>query len=85
MRTAHHHTETGIDDLPEHDRRHRQGTQNQIVHVPGLIEIEEREEFAPCINRQAVIAAVCLETDAQEIKHLRQGERDHYEIDAASS
>ena len=40
-------------------------------------------ELAAAVDGQAVVAAVAVEPDADVIDHLREGERDHDEIDAA--
>ena len=45
-------------------------------------EIEE-PELAAAIDRQTVVAAVAREAGAEVIDHLREGERDHDEVDAA--
>ena len=55
----------------------------EIVELRPVGEIEQVGELAAAGDGQAVVAAVAVEADAEVIDHLREGERDHDEVDAA--
>ena len=57
----------------------------QIVEQRLVVEIENAAELAALVDGQAVIAAIAVEPDGDEIDHLRKGERDHDEINAAGA
>ena len=55
----------------------------QIVEQRVVIEVDEAGEAAALADGEAVVAAVAVEPLRHVVNHLREGERDHDEIDAA--
>ena len=51
----------------------------------ALSKIEHSAELAVRGDVHAIVAAVDVEADAEEVDHLAEGERDHDEIDAAGA
>ena len=57
----------------------------EIIELHAVRQIDEAAEIAALVDRQAVVAAVAREPRCDVIRHLREGERDHDEIDAAGA
>ena len=65
----------------DRDRRQEDGEHHDIER-PVVGGIEQTEDDGPRHVLQAVLAAGERRLQAEEINHLRQGQRDHREIDA---
>ena len=63
----------------------QQHRETEIIKQRLVAEIDETAELAAMVDGQAVVAAVAIEPDRHVIDHLREGERDHDEIDAAGA
>ena len=84
FRRAHHHAEARMDQPPADQHAGQQHRKDRVVHGHLVFEGEEADpEITTCQHVQAVIAAIALGADRQEEDHLRQGQGDHDEIDAA--
>ncbi len=58
--------------------------ERHVVHRRVAGEVDEAEQRAPRDALQAVLAAGPAELHRQEVDDLRQGQRDHREVDAAA-
>src|SRR3984885_8757256 len=79
----HHEPEARIDDAPDQKDAAEQAKQAEVIELDAVRQIDEAAERAALINRQPVVAAVARQAGSDVIGHLREGERDHDEIDAA--
>ena len=73
-----------------HDAVNREETgeenrQHEIVHHAVVVERDQPEHFAARHALYAVLAMGERDLQGDEIAHLRQGERDHGEIDALAT
>ena len=59
--------------------------ETKIIELRLVGQIDEAGEFAAVVDGQAVVAAVAREAGDDVVGHLREGERDHDEIDAAGA
>ena len=75
--------EAGVHQAPDEVRGGEQQGEAQIVEHGPVGQVYEPAELAAPVDGQAVIAAVARQADADVIDHLREGEGDHDEIDAA--
>ena len=57
----------------------------QVIEQRLVVEIDEAAELAALVNGEPVVAAVAVEPDRHVIDHLREGERNHDEINAAGA
>src|SRR5579884_4357860 len=67
---------------PEADQEHGE---HEIVHRQRVAEIDHAEEIAARHPLNAVLAAGEFGLQAEEEHHLREGQRDHREIDALAA
>src|SRR5215216_4758563 len=84
-RALDHHAEAGVHNAPAQIDAGEQQHQAQVIELRAIVEIDQVGELAAPANGQAVIATVAVEADADVVDHLREGERDHDEIDAAGT
>ena len=63
----------------------QQQREAQIVEDRPVRQIERTEELAALVDRHSIVAAIAVEPDRDVIDHLREGEGDHDEIDAAGA
>ena len=61
----------------------KQQREAQIVEERLVRKIDRIEELAALVDRQPIVAAVAVEAAGDVVDHLREGERDHDEVDAA--
>ncbi len=57
--------------------------QADVIELRLVGEIDRRDELAALVDGEPVVAAVARQPGDDVIGHLREGERDHDEIDAA--
>ena len=79
------HAEGRIDEAPGDQNADQKHGENEIIHVEGVIEIEDAEEVAARHRLDAVLALRELRLQAEEIEHVGQRQRDHGEIDALTA
>src|SRR5580692_4797959 len=79
----HHETEARIDDTPDQKAPAEQAKQAEVIELDAVRQVDQAAEGAAFIDRQPVIAAITRQAGGDIIGHLREGERDHDEIDAA--
>src|SRR6185437_9629563 len=72
-----------IDNTPDKPRTDKQQSETEIVECRAVTEVDQAVEPATVIDGEAIVAAVAVESDGDVIDHLRECQRDHYEIDAA--
>src|SRR5262245_32095612 len=82
-RALNHHAEAGMHEPPDQVDRRQQQRETKIVEGGLVGEIDDRAELAAFVDGHAVVAAISVESDRDVIDHLREGQRDHDEIDAA--
>ncbi|MGY4367276.1 hypothetical protein ACVW1A_003341 [Bradyrhizobium sp. LB1.3] len=78
-------TEARIGDAPDQEDHAEQAGEAEIVELRAIRQIDQPGEVATLVNGEAVIAAVTRQPRGDVIGHLREGERDHDEIDAAGA
>src|SRR5258708_33958173 len=81
----HHHAEPRIDDAPDQIDAAKQTAEAEIIELYAVRKVDQAAESAALIDRQAIVAAVTREPRGDVIGHLRKGERDHDEINAAGA
>ena len=81
----HHQAEARIDDAPDQEDPAEQTGEAEIIELHAVRQIDQAAEIAALVDGQAVVAAVTGEPGGDVIGHLREGERDHDEIDAAGA
>ncbi len=71
------HAERRIDDAPDRKDPDHKHSQHKIIHIHGLIKVDEAKEIAARHTLKAIFAVCkgCLQTEEEE--HLRQRQRDH--------
>src|SRR5712671_925417 len=84
-RALDHHAEARIDDPPDPIDDGEQQPETQIVELHPVGEVDRIAERAALVDGETVVAAIAVEADRDVIDHLREGERDHDEIDAAGA
>src|SRR5262245_33239868 len=82
-RPLHHHAETRIGQPPNEINGADEQQQAEIIEDRAVTQIDQVREVAAPIDGQAIVGAVAIEPDAEIVDELREGERDHDEIDAA--
>jgi hypothetical protein len=78
----HHQAEARIDDAPDQINAAEQAPGTEIVKLDAARQIDQAGKVAALVDRQAVIAAIARQSGRDVIGHLREGERDHDEINA---
>ena len=81
----HHHAEARVDDAPDQIDAAEQAGEAQIIELHAVGEVDQAAERAALVDGQAVVATVARQPRGDVIGHLRKGERDHDEIDAAGA
>src|SRR5712671_3226757 len=84
-RALDHHAEARIDDAPDQIEDGQQQSETQIIELHTVGEVDRVAEAAATVDSETVVAAIAVEADRDVIDHLRKGERDHDEIDAAGA
>ena len=82
LRRAQHDAEARVDDAVGHVHRKQHQHQHQVIELDGIVQVHE-PELAAALQAHAVVAAELGDRDAEVVQHLREGERDHDEVDAA--
>src|SRR5437899_112470 len=77
------HAEASVDEPVAQDQEEHEQRQNEVVERVRVPEVDEPGELAARPERHPVVAAIGLEADPEVVEHLREGERDHDEGDAA--
>src|SRR6185437_2944443 len=81
----HDETEARIDDTPDQHDHAEQAGEAEIIKLHAVGEVDEPREIAALVDGEPVIAAVTRKPRGDVIGHLRKGERDHDEVDAAGT
>src|SRR5439155_6124926 len=81
----HHHAEARIDDTPDQVDAAEQAAEAEVVELHAVRQVDQAAESAAVVDGETVVAAVAREARGDVIGHLREGERDHDEIDAAGA
>src|SRR3954471_11445419 len=84
-RALDHHAEARIDQPPDDIHGRQQQREAEIVEKGLVREVDPVAELAALVDRHAVVAAVAVERDGDVVGHLREGQRDHDEVDAAGA
>src|ERR1700722_6059241 len=74
-----------MNDAPDHEMPERHDGQHQEIQINVALEVDDAEKAPARHALNAVLAMREGSLEAQEIEHLRQGERDHREIDALAA
>src|SRR3954468_10985347 len=82
FRRAQYHAEARLDDAVDEIEHDQHEPEADVVEVHRVAEVDEAE-LAARLEPHAVVAAEHIERDAEVVEHLREGEGDHDEIDAA--
>ena len=62
-----------------------QAGEAEIIELHAVRQVDQPGEIAALVDGEAVVAAVTRQARGDVIGHLREGERDHDEIDAAGA
>ncbi|KTT53553.1 hypothetical protein SB7C_12405, partial [Staphylococcus epidermidis] len=81
----HHEPEARIDDAPDQIEAAEQAGQAQIIELVAIRQVDQSGEVAALVDGEPVVAAVTRQAGGDVIGHLREGQRDHDEIDAAGA
>ncbi|MHC2518590.1 hypothetical protein ACVMHW_004472 [Bradyrhizobium diazoefficiens] len=81
----HDETEARIDDAPDQEQDAEKTGEAEIIELHAIAEIDQPGEVAALVDGEAVVAAVTRQPRGDVIGHLRKGQRDHDEIDAAGA
>src|SRR5439155_5325759 len=76
------HPKAGMDDAVAEEQEQQQERKDEIIQDDRVIEIESAVEITVPADVQAVVAAVLVQADPEEIDHLTERQGDHDEIDA---
>ncbi|MGX1151499.1 hypothetical protein AB7M15_007321 [Bradyrhizobium ottawaense] len=77
--------EARIDDAPDQEDDAEEAGEAEIIELRAVRQVDQPGEVAALVDGEAVIAAVACQPRSDVIGHLREGERDHDEIDAAGA
>src|SRR5262245_66374985 len=71
-----------MDDSAKHQITSKQAKEHEVIKRAIVLQESKAEKRAAHPDREAVIAAIGCERAGNEIGHLTESERDHYEVDA---
>src|SRR5579883_140289 len=80
-----HQAEARVDQARDQKDRREQEGEAEIVECGLVVEVDHAAEAAAMVDGEAVVAAVAIEAARDVVGHLREGERDHDEVDAAGA
>jgi len=80
-----HHAEARVHQMPGDVNGRNQQQKAQVIELRPVGEIDRTRKGASLADAQPVVGAVAIEPYAEIVDELREGERDHDEIDAASA
>src|SRR5712675_995752 len=82
-RALDHKAEARIHNPPAEIDAAEEQCEAEIIELGAIAEIDQVGKLAFAIDGLSVVATIAIESNRNEIGHLRKGERDHDEIDAA--